>query len=340
MILVSGGTGLVGSHLLLDLALTNTKVRALYRTKSKLEEVKKIFSYYIGNSETVFNKIEWVLADILDIPALELVFKDVDYVYHAAAFISFDPKDFDLLQKTNVEGTANIVNLCIAHGIKKLCYVSTIGTIGPSLPGKKATEENEWTGQNANVYALTKHAAEMEVWRGSQENLDIVIVNPGVIIGPGFWETGSGTLFKTAKNLKKHYPPGGSGFVSVTDVSKVMLGLMQSTITGERFILVSENLSFKDIMSKLASVMGKKPPTKKLLFWQLKVLRYLDFISHLCTGNKRRITSNTIYGLRHQEAYNCDKIKSSLQLEFQPLDKSIAFSTKKFISETETVEPS
>ena len=253
MILVTGGTGLVGSHLSLDLALTNANVRALYRTKSKLEEVKKIFSYYINNFETVFNKIEWVQTDILDIPALELVFKDVDYVYHAAAFISFNPKDFDLLQKTNVEGTANIVNLCIAHGIKKLCYVSTIGTIGPSLPGKKATEENEWTGQNANVYALTKHAAEMEVWRGSQENLDIVIVNPGVIIGPGFWQTGSGTLFKTVKKLKKHYPPGGSGFVSITDVTKVMIGLMQSSITGQRFILVSENLSFKDILSKLSS---------------------------------------------------------------------------------------
>jgi nucleoside-diphosphate-sugar epimerase len=338
MILVTGGTGLVGSHLLLDLALTNTKVRALYRTKSKLEEVKKIFSYYINNFETVFNKIEWVQADILDIPALELVFKDVDYVYHAAAFISFNPKDFDLLQKTNVEGTANIVNLCIAHGIKKLCYVSTIGTIGPSLPGKKATEENEWTGQNANVYALTKHAAEMEVWRGSQEKLDIVIVNPGVIIGPGFWQTGSGTLFKTVKKLKKHYPPGGSGFVSITDVTKVMIGLMQSSITGQRFILVSENLSFKDILSKLSSVMGKKPPTKKISFWQLKILRYLDFLSHLLTGNERRITSNTIYGLRHQEEYNCDKIKSSLQLEFEPLDRSILFSAEKFISEI--LEPS
>lgn len=334
MVLVTGGTGLVGSHLLLKLALSNTSVRAIYRTKSKLKDVKKVFSYYTENSEPVFNKIEWVQADILDIPALELVFKDITHVYHAAAFISFDSKDFDLLKKTNIEGTANIVNLCIAHGIKKLCYVSTIGTIGPSLPGKKATENNEWTEQHANVYALTKHAAEMEVWRGSQENLNIVIVNPGVIIGPGFWESGSGTLFRTAKGIGNYYPPGGSGFVTVTDVTRIMIDLMQSDIDGERFILVSENLSFKEILTKLTNAMDKKPPTKIIQFWQLKVLRYLDFINHLLTGNKRKITSTTIYGLQHQEVYNTDKIKASLKLEFEPLDKSISFSVKKFISET------
>lgn len=333
MVLVTGGTGLVGVHLLFELAMSNTKVRAIYRTESKLKEVKKIFAYYTDNPTMVFNKIEWEQADILDIPALEVVFRDISYVYHAAALISFDPRDFDLLYKTNVEGTANMVNLCIAHNIEKLCYVSTIGAIGPSVSGKKATEENEWSEQNANVYALTKHAAEMEVWRGSQENLKVTIVNPGVIIGPGFWETGSGALFKIAKLGRKYCPPGGSGFVSVMDVVKSMIALMQSDSKGERFILVSENLNFKDILTKVTKAMCKKPPTKIIKIWQLKALRYLDYLSHVLTGNKRRITRNTIYGLQHQETYDNQKIKSVLDMEFVPLEKSIQLSSDLFISE-------
>lgn len=333
MILVTGGTGLVGSHLLLELALSNAKVRAIYRTGAKLEAVKKVFSYYTDTPDAIFNKIDWVPADILDIPAMEQAFTDVRYVYHAAAMISFDPNDFDELHKINVEGTANMVNLCIGHNIEKLCYVSTIGAIGPSLAGKQATEDNEWTEQHANVYALTKQAAEMEVWRGSQENLDVVVVNPGVIIGPGFWESGSGSLFNIAKRGTKYCPPGGSGFVGVTDVTRIMMGLMASHIKNERFILVSENLSFLDILTRVASAMGTKPPTKIVRVWQLKLLRYLDYLSHLLTGNKRRITRDTIYGLQHQETYDNRKIKWALNTEFEALEKSIRFSSRLFIAE-------
>ncbi|MFT6795851.1 MAG: dihydroflavonol-4-reductase [Maribacter sp.] len=333
MILVTGGTGLVGSHLLLELVRTNTEVRAIYRAESKLANVKKVFSYYTPNPQTIFDKIEWIKADILDIPALEIAIEGIDYVYHAAALISFDPNDFDRLKKVNIEGTANIVNLCLAYQVRKLCYVSTIGTIGRSLTNKEATEDSEWTDQNTNVYARTKYAAEMEVWRGSQEKLEVVIVNPGVIVGPGFWETGSGKLFKTANKQYNYYPPGGTGFVSVSDVVKTMIGLMTSNIVGERFILVSKNLSFKDILTRITLAMNKKPPTKILKLWQLKIGRYLDILSHLLTGNGRRITKNTIYSLQNIEVYNNDKIKNSLNYKFQVLDEAIKLTADCFISD-------
>jgi dihydroflavonol-4-reductase len=333
MILVTGGTGLVGSHLLLKLALTNTEIRAIYRTDSKLDDVKKIFSYYTPNPQTIFDKIEWIKADILDIPALEIAIEGIDYVYHAAALISFDPNDFDRLKKVNIEGTANIVNLCLAHQVRKLCYVSTIGTIGRSLPNKEATEDSEWTDQNTNIYARTKYEAEMEVWRGSQEKLEVVIVNPGVIVGPGFWRTGSGKLFKTANKEYNYYPPGGTGFITVSDVVNAMIGLMTSNIVGERFILVSKNLSFKDILTRITLAMNKKPPTKVLQLWQLKVGRYLDILLHLLTGNGRRITKNTIYSLQNTEVYNSDKIKNMLNFKFQILDEAIKLSVDCFISD-------
>lgn len=333
MVLVTGGTGLVGSHLLLELALMKTKVRAIYRSKAKLERVKKIFSYYVENPVDIFNQIEWVQGDILDIPALEAAFENVDYVYHAAAFISFDPKDFKKLQRVNMEGTKNIVNLCIHYQIKKLCYVSTIGTIGRNAAGKQANEQNEWTNEHTNVYALSKHLAEMEVWRGSQENLPVAILNPGVILGPGFWETGSGSLFTTVNKEYSYYPPGGTGFVSVSDVSQLMVKLMESTILNERFIVVGENLSFKEIMSKIAIELGKKPPYKLLKIWQLQIGRYFDFFASLVTGKKRKITKNAIYALKHPEVYNNDKIRKALNFKFESLEKSIKLCCQYFIEE-------
>ena len=206
MILVTGGTGLVGAHLLLQLVKNHDSVRAIHREGSNLQNVEKVFSYYEEDATKLFQTIDWVCADINDIPALEEAFTDVEYVYHAAAMISFDPGDFEQLMKINVEGTANIINLAVANSIKKLCNVSTIGTIGKSLNGKPADEKSEWSDENINVYAKSKYAAEMEVWRGSQEGLSVVMVNPGVILGPGFWNTGTGALFKTAHKGYRFYP--------------------------------------------------------------------------------------------------------------------------------------
>lgn len=333
MVLVTGGTGLVGSHLLLRLVLSKVKVRAIYRSEEKLGDVKKVFSYYEETPETIFNQIEWVQGDILDVPSLESAFLDIEQVYHAAALISFDPRDFKRLRKVNVEGTANIVNLCIHHNIKKLCHVSTIGTIGRSIAGKEATESNDWNELHTNVYALTKYSAEMEVWRGSQENLDVVIVNPGVIIGPGFWNSGSGKLFTTVKKAYSYYPPGGTGFVSVSDVVSVMTRLMTSTIKNERFILVSENRTYKEIMTSIATALGKKPPGKELKKWQLEIGRYFDFLKTLFTGKPRTITKNAIYSLLHPESYSSEKVRTLLHYEFEPLEKSIVFASKKFMED-------
>jgi len=333
MVLVTGGTGLVGAHLLLYLVQNETSVRAIYRQGSNLKRVEKVFSYYTQNAPDLFNKIEWLLADINDIPALEIAFKNVAYVYHAAALISFDPNNYRKLKKTNALATANIVNLCLANNISKLCYVSTIGAIGKSANGLKATEENDWTGQEANVYGLTKHIAEMEVWRGSQEGLPIVIVNPGVIIGPGFWDRASGRLFTTPNKEYSFYPPGGTGFITVGDVVKMMTILMNSEVTNQRFIAVAENLSYKNILTRLSAELGKKAPTKELKVWQLELGRIFDYLRNLFTGSGREITKKTIYSLLSREMYDNQSIISTLNFDFEALDEVIALSCAKFKEE-------
>lgn len=333
MVLVTGGTGLVGAHLLLHLVEKSIPVKAIHRKKSDLKRVEKIFEYYTKNSKALFQKIDWVEADLYDIPALETAFENVDYVYHAAAFISFDPKDYQTLLKTNTEGTTNIVNLCIAHNIKKLCYVSTIGTIGKSLNGQIASEENEWNSQDVNVYALSKYGAEMEVWRASQEGLPVAIVNPGVIIGPGFWDSGSGTLFTTANKGYKYYPPGGTGFIAVNDVVQMLVKLMGASIKNERFIAVSENLTFHEILTLITPKLGKPIPTKKLKFWQLEIGRIGDLLRNLFTKRERSITKNSIQSLRQLKIYDNQKIRNELNFKFEPIEDSIKLTCEKFIEE-------
>ncbi len=333
MILVTGGTGLVGSHLLVQLIKNGNSVRATYRKSNSLSRVEKIFNYYHEEGSKLFKRIDWVEADINDIPALEIAFKDVDYVYHAAAFISFNPREYNILLKTNAQGTANIVNLCIAKNIKKLCYVSTIGTIGKSLDEKIATEENEWNNHHANVYALAKYEAEMEVWRGTQEGIPAVIVNPGVIIGPGFWHTGSGKIFTTANKAHKFYPPGGTGFITVNDVVQVMLTLMSSKIENERFILVAENLKFKDILQKVCHYLKKPAPIIQLKYWQLELARIGDFLVSNITQKAPRLTKSTIYSMKHREVYSSQKIKEFINFNFESLDATIELSCGYFLEE-------
>ncbi len=333
MILVTGGTGLVGSHLLFHLVGQNVPIRALYRKGSPLGQVQNIFSYYSEEGNAHFQQIEWVEADITDIPALEMVFDGVDRVYHAAAMISFDPKDYDLLMKINGEGTANIVNLCISNKVKKMCYVSSTATIGQSIDGKMVDEEGVFSEQHANVYALSKYAAEMEVWRGSQEGLQVVMVNPGVIVGPGFWKGGSGALFTTAEKGFSYYPPGGTGFVSVYDVIRMMVGLMDSNISGERFLCVSENLSYQDVLGLLTKNLEIKAPSKELQLWQLETFRLFDWIRHLISKSTRKLTKNTIWSFRNRQFYNAAKIRQHLNFKFEPIAKSIAYSSTKFKEE-------
>ncbi len=324
MILVTGGTGLVGAHLLYQLASQNKEVRAIYRTASRLQAVKKVFSYYTDAVEDLFSRIEWVQADITEVPSLEKAFVDVDFVYHAAAFVSFDPKDYLKMRQVNIEGTAHVVNCAIACNVKKLCFVSSIATIGDAEHTELVSEENDWVlDDNSSGYAITKHGAEMEVWRASQEGVDVIIVNPGVILGAGFWEVNTGLLFAKAAKGFSFFTDGVTGFVGVSDVAAAMLRLMASNLKNERFILVTENLSFKALFSQIAQHFGKKAPTIYMSKRKTSFLRIIDSVVAFFTGRKRRITRNSERSLHRKTYYSSAKIKKSVSFEFMPLKKVI-----------------
>lgn len=325
MILVTGGTGLVGAHLLFKLLNDNQSVRAIYRTEKKFKTVKRIFSYYTKNPEVLFNKIDWVEADLNDIPSLTEAFAGIDYVYHCAAFVSFEPNKFDLLQKTNIEGTANIVNFCIAEKVKKLCYVSSIAAIGtPAIATNQITEDTEWNPEFDNsVYAITKYGAELEVWRGTQEGLDAVIVNPGIIIGPGIWNYGSGSLITMVNKGMSYYTTGSTGYIDVNDVVNCMVQLLNSPIKNERYILTSEILTFKGFIYKTAAHLGVTSPKKEASTVLLAIGWRLDWLKHKLTGKRRILSKQTAQSALSTSQFSNTKITAALDYTFKTIDQSL-----------------
>ncbi len=323
MILVTGGTGLVGAHLMYFLLQDGQEVRATHRKNSNLNAVLQVFGYYTSEAQNLFDKIEWVEADLNDIPALTKAFQDVEQVYHSGAYVSFDPKNFSKLQKSNIEGTANVVNLCLAFGVKKLCHVSSIAAIGKS-ESEPIHEEMLWNpDDDNNVYAISKYGAEMEVWRGTQEGLDAVVVNPGVIIGSGFWDKGTGVLFSKVYKGMNYYTTGEMGFVDVVDVVACMIELMKSDITNERFILVAESESYKNLLTKIAKAFGKKSPQKELKPWMLLLAANLDAFKSFILGTKQMLFKSTAKAMVTKRRYNNEKIKIALNYNFKSLDETV-----------------
>lgn len=332
MILVTGGTGFVGAHLLYFLLQRNEKIRAIYRSEEKVESVREVFSYYQDDVEELLEKIEWFKADITEVPVMIDAFKGVEKVYHCAALVSFNPNDFYEMQKVNIEGTAIVVNLAIEAKVKKLCYVSSIAAVGNSIKNKLITEENEWNKDYDNSgYSITKFGAEMEVWRASQEGVSVVIVNPGVILGSGFWNTGSGKLFSKVFKGFKYYTEGITGFVGVKDVVKAMIQLMESDIINERFILVAENKSFKEILFSIAAALQKEQPSVLIKPWQSGFFWRFSKITSFFTGKAPLLSKYSARSAHAVSKYSSEKIKKAIDFSFTSIDEVIQSIGKFFL---------
>ena len=317
MILVTGATGLVGSHLLVQLLQENEEVKALFRSEKQIEKTKNVFSFH--NQLALFDKINWVKGDITDIPSLEIAFEEVTHVYHCAALISFDPNDENLLRKINIEGTANVVNCCIDFGIEKLCHVSSIATLGnPKEYETTITEESEWNPEELHSdYAITKYGAEMEVWRGFQEGLDIVIVNPSVIFGYGFPNQGSDVIIQSVKKGLSIYTNGILSIISVEDVTNCMVQLMKSAISGERYILVGENITIKDFIYYLASQYKIKSSRIYASKGIINICWRLDWLLAKIKNRKRKLTKITSRAIHSINQYETTKVIACLGYTFQ-----------------------
>jgi nucleoside-diphosphate-sugar epimerase len=325
MILVTGATGLVGSHLTFELVRSGLNVRALKRQSSDPGMLKKVFSLYSDQPDMLLSKIEWAEGDLLDIFSLEEAMEGVGEVYHCAALVSFLPEDRKKLMRINTEGTANVVNAALEKKIKKLCHVSSIAALGRPEDLAELIDENlVWkTSKHNSVYAVSKYGAEREVWRGTAEGLDAVIVNPSVILGLAGPGMGSSRIFNTVWDGLKFYPTGKNGFVDVRDVVRAMILLMKSDICNERFILSAENVEYEKLFRLMSAAMDKSVPNIKVsplmsgLAWRLEKIR------SMITGVKPLITKETAHTAVQRYEYSSEKIKKELGFAFTPLEETV-----------------
>lgn len=313
MILVTGATGFLGAELVKQLTGLNLAVKAIARASATVPNMLKD------------NKlITWHNADINDAEDLADAFEDVTAVYHCAACVSFNPKDKETLFKVNVEGTENIVNLCLLNGIR-LLHVSSVAALGHPKQNALITENDFWDyNPYASNYAISKYQGEMEVWRGIAEGLDAVIVNPSVIIGGQAGFAGSGAIFKLVQDGLRFYTDGSTGIVDVEDVAKCMILLMQSDLNAERYTISAENISYKDFFNKIASAFGSKGPHIKASPLMLNVAYVLSKIAAKITGKPAKITKEVARSSFNHSNYSNQKIITAIPFKFKPINKSIA----------------
>jgi nucleoside-diphosphate-sugar epimerase len=338
MILVTGGTGLLGSHLLLQLLEKGEAVRAIYRTEKKRDAVVKLFTYHTGKAQELWQKIDWVQGDVLDVPSLQNAMQGVTKVYHCAAAVTFLKKDRPYMHKVNTEGTANVVNVCLEHENVRLCHVSSVAAIGRDGSEEVINEENEWKESSHNAaYAVSKHNAELEIWRGIVEGLNAFMVNPSLIIGPGDWDASTGAMFNKAWKGLPFYTRGGNSFVDARDVATIMIRLMDSDVREERFIIGAENRKFKEVFERIAKTMGKKPPTLEATPFLTGLTWRVEWLISSVTGKKPFITKEVAHHALQLNQYDNSKLLNQLpDFQYRDINETLEFVSKKFVEDATT----
>jgi len=330
MVLVTGGTGFLGSYIIKELVERNYPVRAIRRSTSKVP-------FYIP--ARIFEKVEWVEADILDPGSLEEAIAGSDAVIHSAAMISFHKADKKKMYQLNMQGTANVVNAAIEKNISRLVHISSVAALGRSKTGGHVNEERKWQESNVNTqYAISKYKAEMEVWRGIGEGLNAVIINPSTVLGYGDWDTSSCRIFKTIYDEFPWYSTGINGFVDIEDVARTTVLLMQSDIKEQRFIANGENWTFQQLFNTIADGFGKKHPHRRAtpllghLAWRLEKFKTLF------SGERPLLTRETARVANSYTFFESDKLLKALpQFSFTPLQESIQKTCEKYLHAIKTL---
>lgn len=332
MIFVTGATGILGRVIVLELLKKGKNVRASKRPGSNLNDVRHSFNVYTENSDDLFNKIEWIDLDFDDLDALQHALKGVDEVYHCAAKVSFHPHDEKEMYHTNVKGTENLLFACEGSGVKKFLHVSTIAVLDLFNEKGELDENSEFNPKEEHsAYAISKHLAEMEVWRASAEGLNTIIVNPGMIIGSGNWGHSSGDIFPTFEKNGFTFS-GGTSYVDVRDAAKICIELMEKSVFGERFILISENKKYAELGQQIRTKLGLKE-AKILTKSQLNVGRLANILFGWLIPKLRIITRSNIESISSLNTISNEKIKKELDYQFISVKESVDFHLNNYIND-------
>ncbi|RYY58366.1 MAG: NAD-dependent epimerase/dehydratase family protein [Chitinophagaceae bacterium] len=323
-VLITGGTGFLGSYIIAELLRKNYQVRAIHRSKQLPAHLPA----------DVFNAVEWVEGDVLDVMSLEDAMQGIDTVIHSAAVVSFSAADRVRMNQVNVDGTANMVNMALENGIRRFVYISSVAAVGRDLSGGAVNEERKWDNSGTTThYGISKHKAEMEVWRATGEGLETVILNPSTILGYGDWSSGSSALFRNVYNGFPWYSPGVNGFVDVEDVARATVLLMESDISEERFIINGENWTFRKLFETMADHLHKKRPSKETTPFLASIAWRIEKIKSMLTGHKPVLTKESARVAFSQTRFENSKLLKALPgFSFTPLDETIRKASEKYLA--------
>ena len=311
MILVTGGSGLLGKTVIQKLLDSGETIRSLERNTS------------IGIHHP---NLQIFKSDVLDVIGLEEAMTGISKVYHVAGLVSFLPSDEANMIKVNVEGTANVVNAAIKAGVEKLLHVSSVAALG-RIRNEIVNESAQWTEEaNNSNYGRTKYYGELEVWRGIAEGLNAVIVNPSIILGPADWNTGSTRMFKHAYEEFPWYTNGTTGVVDVRDVADIMISLMNGPVQSEKFIVSGHNVSYKELFTSMAVAFNKKPPHKAVTPFLAKIVTQVEKLKSFISGKPPLLTPETANTALAKIEYDSKKLLEYLPgFQYRTLEDTIAF---------------
>lgn len=328
-ILVTGGTGFIGGYIIKELVEKGYAVRAIRHNTP--------VPFFIPDH--ILKQVEWVHGDILDVVSLAEAMDGVDAVIHAAAKVSFGPKEKLSLYKINIEGTANVVNIALEKNIQRFVHISSVAAIGRTVTGETITEEKKWqAGKWHTAYAISKYRAEMEVWRGAAEGLQVVVVNPSTVLGYGDWSTSSCAIFKSVYNEFPWYTTGINGFVSVHDVAKAAVLLMESGYANERFIVNGDNWSFQQLLNTMADGFSKKRPHKHATSFMGSIAWRIEKLKASFSGKKPLLTRESARVAQSITYFDNSKILKALSgFSFTPLAQAIQQDCKQYLANPQSV---
>jgi dihydroflavonol-4-reductase len=321
-LLLTGGTGFLGAHVLLSLTQRGHLVRATRRKGSQMDFVKRVFAQ--NGAAEAFKHVQWIETSLEDIFEIEDAMQGVEAVFHVAGMVSFSGADRNAMHRTNVELTRMLINEALNQGVKAFGYVSSIAALGRSHLDEDIDESRPWKRDPANTpYGISKQMGEMEVWRGHEEGLKVFIINPSVILGHAIWNTGTGQLFNSVYRGLSFYPPGATGFVGVKDCAEAFVMLWESEHRGQRYILNAENLSWEQVLKQIAAALNVSPPTRKAGPLLLRLAQWGSAMRHFPGPNRGPVTAQTRKNAQRVNRYFAHKFTQQFSYSFTPIDRII-----------------
>ncbi|MFO7863167.1 MAG: NAD-dependent epimerase/dehydratase family protein [Salinivirgaceae bacterium] len=338
MILITGGTGFVGAHLTYQLVTEGHSVRLLIRNREKISALATVFRFYDRELSDFDHLIEFSDGDVSDIFSIkEALGDDTQLVFHCAGVVSFSADDKQKLLDVNFFGTKNMVDASLATNVEKFVYVSSIAALGDSLDEMVSEQNHKYEVDRNSHYGISKRKGELEVWRGSQEGLTTIIVNPTVIVGPGQWSAGSPQLFKTVYKGMPFYTKGSTGFVDVRNVAQSMIKLAFSEIENEHFLLNNSNLGYQQFFNMVADNLSVRRPKYEALPWMMNFAAALLGFFGRISGTPSAINKHVAKSALTQTVYDNTKIQSVLKTDYESIEDAIAFTASCFKREHYTV---